>query len=999
MKVRSINPMFGQNKKKRTVLSCETVSNQIIPTKNSWIPSQDMCACEGGCPRCLAVQAKSIDAPPVNDIYEQEADRAADSILRIPNSSESNKKIQSASAEDTVTEEEDYLETNLVQRKAYSGQIPQSTLEAGLQVQPVTGSAQRLPSSSLKFFESHFNVDFGDVRVNTSSQAAEVARQFGAKAFTFGRDIVFGSNQFSPETISGKRLLAHELTHVIQQSRTFPKIQFQPSALGIEIPDQAPEFPLTGRFPWQNPVLRKEAYPYREEKLRDFLTTYMKIDLWDELSKSKIDADLAEDVLGQPGLAANHTGGVDQELVFQHVAQEIMTEKSQVKNELDALEKKKKQKQKEFNQIKKQVKSHRKTKSKIDKQKPIKDLRRKIYLFESKKKKLLEKMPSQSTINWYEKRKNQKPDEYNRFWQKNLSYQIELEKYDAEIQKLNQQYNQDHLIQQYQKKLEKLENTQKTATEALQEVNKKNKLVKKQSRNLGSFKVRKKKSSRSVKANPQYSISAGTVVRWLLQQYEESLKAKGHKELLTMVIERFKADPARYPKELQYMVIHFSGIRYGIASATWSSPTRLLNLLKKRELKEKLSAQSEAEIAAAAKIAVAELEKEYKSLQNKKQAGVLKRKDKKKLGKTKERLRQLKGPEAMIAKLTKNDLAREDLFKSRKSRREVLLTFQAEEAIQNIKNLTDEETLGLLNALQNEKWMPEWVWREIVRNTRLRWNVTDPKWRTMSKADKAEYSSQDPVNREWRGILEVWKKNRHDWRDKVTAESALLHSQLVCNEVSEYLQAARGIAIKPGLRSQVEWYERMSKISGFQSRLKQAPAKTDFQPGTSIFFMKWDDEGSSKMTEKRVVKYAPHLKFTTPGGKIINPHQSHYELEKGGWTYHVSDFKGQKAYLRTVLPPVSTEGGIEITDMATDPNTDPHVRKQWLRWHHVTTVVEVPEKGSDRVIVFDTGNIGIKERSLKKLVKNPYIFVGYTPPAATLPGVIKRLNYQEILDF
>jgi hypothetical protein len=67
------------------------------------------------------------------------------------------------------------------------------------------------------FFEPRFGVDFSDVRVHANDRAAESAKAINARAFTVGRDMAFGNGQFAPETSEGRRLLAHELTHVIQQ--------------------------------------------------------------------------------------------------------------------------------------------------------------------------------------------------------------------------------------------------------------------------------------------------------------------------------------------------------------------------------------------------------------------------------------------------------------------------------------------------------------------------------------------------------------------------------------------------------------------------------------------------------------------------------------------------------------------------------------------------------------------------------------------------------------
>lgn len=67
------------------------------------------------------------------------------------------------------------------------------------------------------FFEPRFGADFTDVRIHNNSQAGRLAQSINARAFTLGRDVVFGSGEYSPNTSKAKRLLAHELTHVIQQ--------------------------------------------------------------------------------------------------------------------------------------------------------------------------------------------------------------------------------------------------------------------------------------------------------------------------------------------------------------------------------------------------------------------------------------------------------------------------------------------------------------------------------------------------------------------------------------------------------------------------------------------------------------------------------------------------------------------------------------------------------------------------------------------------------------
>ena len=62
-----------------------------------------------------------------------------------------------------------------------------------------------------------FPLEFSRMRIHTDTRAADIAQSLNARAFTVGRDVVFGAGQYHPETAKGQRLLAHELTHVVQQ--------------------------------------------------------------------------------------------------------------------------------------------------------------------------------------------------------------------------------------------------------------------------------------------------------------------------------------------------------------------------------------------------------------------------------------------------------------------------------------------------------------------------------------------------------------------------------------------------------------------------------------------------------------------------------------------------------------------------------------------------------------------------------------------------------------
>lgn len=80
-----------------------------------------------------------------------------------------------------------------------------------------SGGGSPLDRDTRGFMESRLGADFGDVRVHTDSKAAESARSVQAYAYTVGSDVVFQSGKYEPDSESGKRMLAHELTHVVQQ--------------------------------------------------------------------------------------------------------------------------------------------------------------------------------------------------------------------------------------------------------------------------------------------------------------------------------------------------------------------------------------------------------------------------------------------------------------------------------------------------------------------------------------------------------------------------------------------------------------------------------------------------------------------------------------------------------------------------------------------------------------------------------------------------------------
>jgi hypothetical protein len=147
------------------------------------------------------LQPKLVVSEP-GDIYEQEADRVAEQVMRMP---------------ETVMSRRSFREgCPSVQRQETSGSM--GLVEAPPIVHDVLNSPGRpLDSATRAFFEPRFGHDFSRVRVHTDTRAVDSAESVQALAYTVGPHIALGSGQLTTGTSEGRFLLAHELAHVVQQ--------------------------------------------------------------------------------------------------------------------------------------------------------------------------------------------------------------------------------------------------------------------------------------------------------------------------------------------------------------------------------------------------------------------------------------------------------------------------------------------------------------------------------------------------------------------------------------------------------------------------------------------------------------------------------------------------------------------------------------------------------------------------------------------------------------
>jgi Domain of unknown function (DUF4157) len=160
----------------------------------------------------LAIQAK-LKVGTINDPLEHEADSVADQVLRMPDPG-----VSVASAPPQISRKcDDCKDEETVQKKEAESQTAAGEAP-GIVHQVLRSPGQPLDPASRAYFEPRFRHDFSRVRVHTDQRAADAARGLAARAFTVGEHIVFGGNQYTPNGANGARLLAHELTHVVQQS-------------------------------------------------------------------------------------------------------------------------------------------------------------------------------------------------------------------------------------------------------------------------------------------------------------------------------------------------------------------------------------------------------------------------------------------------------------------------------------------------------------------------------------------------------------------------------------------------------------------------------------------------------------------------------------------------------------------------------------------------------------------------------------------------------------
>ncbi len=200
------------------------------------------------------------------DRYEQEADRVAGRVMRMPTPALGPAAIQRACPaceEEVQRQPDEEEEEEMLQARPLAAEISPIAMrqveeeeeepiqasrsqatpiaaDVEAEIEAMRGGGRPLSSAERAFFEPRFGLNFAQVRLHNSSQAHRTAASIHAAAFTSRNHIFFGHNQYQPHTAKGRHLMAHELTHVVQQNHPSSHSAASPPSIqrlfGIRLP-------------------------------------------------------------------------------------------------------------------------------------------------------------------------------------------------------------------------------------------------------------------------------------------------------------------------------------------------------------------------------------------------------------------------------------------------------------------------------------------------------------------------------------------------------------------------------------------------------------------------------------------------------------------------------------------------------------------------------------------------------------------------------------------
>jgi hypothetical protein len=407
---------------------------------------------------------------------------------------------------------------------------------------------------------------------------------------------------------------------------------------------------------------------------------------------------------------------------------------------------------------------------------------------------------------------------------------------------------------------------------------------------------------------PKVAVTVRDIVGLKVEQYKKTLEPKDQYQLLGDIRARFEKEPKRFPLWLQYMIVHFSGMRYKSAHGSWADPKDLLVRLRVDEVKKAQAALSDADVAAkcAEKIA------QYEGTNPNKPA----------LAKAAEKA--WKDKVAMHMQGVK--------AAGPKTRRASLAALSEEEARYEFLTMTTDQSLAKLEAMKSK--LPAWAWKWIVMLTPLRVNhVTAAGWETFTPAeDKIRFA--DPLY----PLFSKWASdNIGMWRSEHGRTQEVIVTRAVCNETAEHVQHIRGHLPPGGLTDNAARYVKLAaeKVGG--SYFIHPTGAEHYTQGASIFWLRYVNSQPSQWQipkptqDSNGVGLAPiGLKGTHAGG-------------------------GKNAAPTAAAPWQYNSGGFTRSRTTLDAEKKTVTQNQWLRWIHEATVIEVVDTADGTyVYTFET---------------------------------------------
>jgi hypothetical protein len=414
-----------------------------------------------------------------------------------------------------------------------------------------------------------------------------------------------------------------------------------------------------------------------------------------------------------------------------------------------------------------------------------------------------------------------------------------------------------------------------------------------------------------VKYPPEQQVTIRDIVYWKIEEYTKSIAKKNQYELLDMINQRFQKEPERFPAWLQYMVVHFSGMRYASAHYSWADPKDLLVRLHAPMIEAVINLLDDAAVEkmCAEKIAA------YESTNTDTRPKLARAREKEWQDQIGWYLPNLK-------------------TNSPKTRRQGLIDLSKVEDAYEIRNKATQEVLETLQSMKAT--LPSWAWKELVKLTPLRvTEVSDLDWEKLTPQEVEERNAQ--LSSDIRTVMNAWENyDPSAWREEHGRTLELIVTRLVCNEAAEHCQHVRGQLPPGGLAARPKWYlDAEDKLPG--AYFIRPTSEEDYTQGASILWLRFVNFSNMLPSEWQIAKQIetkqkvgllPTEFKTRKAKKAKDPEHI--------WVYKYGD--------------VTTRSRTTITS-----DKQKVVEKQWLRWIHEATVAEVAETADGMmVLTFET---------------------------------------------